>query len=232
MQKSSAVKFHSEIASQFDERYAKSSQFRERKELWERFIQKYSPKNSRALDLGCGSGVLTVSLAHYAAEVVAIDGSSVMLALCKDKLEKLELTNVQIIESDIRELSKHQLGKFDLIICSSVIEYLDNIDECIQMMSSLLKPSGHFIFSVQNRTSLYRKLEFAIHKLTGHPKYFGHVKHLVTQIEIKEKLNQQRFQILTHEYFGKTPVLSNAFRRIGLSQFSDNLLLIVASSTK
>jgi len=231
MQKSGAINFHSEISSTFDEKYTKSPQFLERKQLWERFLGNYCRSTDRALDLGCGSGVFTILLSQLAADVVAVDGSKDMLVLCKSKIEKLGLSNVRLIETDIKDLFKHSFEKFDLVLCSSVLEYLDDIDGSIQLINDLLNPGGHFIFSIPNRTSFYRKLEPLVYRLSGRPRYFGYIKQLFSQTEIKEKLYKCGFEMLTHEYFGKTPILSDVFRPMGISQFSDNLLLVVSRST-
>ncbi|HDA6049972.1 TPA: methyltransferase domain-containing protein, partial [Staphylococcus aureus] len=54
------------------------------------FVSNMSPKKGRALDIGCGSGLLVEKLASYYDEVVGIDISNQMLDLAKSKRQ---LTN-------------------------------------------------------------------------------------------------------------------------------------------
>ncbi|NTV47801.1 MAG: methyltransferase domain-containing protein, partial [Chlorobiales bacterium] len=136
--------------------------------------------------------------------------------------------NVEFIEADINNLEKLSLKKADLIICSSVLEYLNDIDKTLGDISSLLKDCGVFIVSVPNRMSLYRRLEPLAFKITGYPEYYAYVKNVVAQNEMSEKMKKQGFELLESAYYAATPILSTLFRPIGLAKYSENLILFVA----
>ncbi len=74
------------------------------------------PENLRILDVGCGSGVLGLSLSHLLAEknpsTVLTDLSPDALSLAQANAEKLELDDVSFIESDLFAAIN---GSFDLI---------------------------------------------------------------------------------------------------------------------
>jgi ubiquinone/menaquinone biosynthesis C-methylase UbiE len=228
MSTSDAIELHSKVADEFDSMYQHSSLFKERYGLWTRTIEKYSDPKYRVLDIGCGSGVFSLYLAKKNGEVVGIDGSREMIKICETKKRQAGLKNVEFVEADINNIKKLSIEKADLIICSSVLEYLDDIDKTLGDISSLLKDCGVFIVSVPNRMSIYRRLEPLSFKITGYPEYFACVKSVVTQNEMSEKIEKQGFDLLESAYYAATPILSMLFRPVGLAKYSENLILFVA----
>jgi release factor glutamine methyltransferase len=86
----------------------------ETEELVEILLKLPLPETARVLDLGCGSGVLGLSLAaaHPGWHVTLADISPDALALTQENATKLELTNVSFVESDLFSALD---GPFDLI---------------------------------------------------------------------------------------------------------------------
>jgi SAM-dependent methyltransferase len=76
----------------------------------------------RALDLGCGLGLLTERLASCAQEVVGIDVSAVAIRCAAERVRHLK--NVQFRQGDIMALDEEQNGSFDLIVVADTIYYL------------------------------------------------------------------------------------------------------------
>jgi len=66
----------------------------------------------------------------------------------------------------------------------------------------------------------------------GFPRYYKHVKNVVTLDTISRKLKDCGLEMLESAYFAKTPLLSSILRKIGLSKYSDNLILFVARSAE
>jgi len=220
----SAVELHSRNAVEFDNRYRTEKGFAERRAIWTQLIHRYSDPGFRALDLGCGSGELAVQLADANAKVTALDGSASMLELCRQKLGDRD--NVKLVCADIAEM--HQLGdgSFDLIVASSVLEYLDDFDGTLAMISRLLAPGGVFILSLPNRASVYRRIEPLLYALTGRPDYFAYVRNRTTAAELRGRLQHAGLEVLESRYLGRTWVLSALLRPAGMARWSDNLLLM------
>lgn len=101
----------------------------------------------RALDFGCGTGLLTEHLAARCREVVAIDPSPDMLGVLREKLERHDLSNVVALEGDLFALSEAPiLGQpFDLIVASSVCAFLPDYPAALRQIANLLRPGGFFV---------------------------------------------------------------------------------------
>src|SRR5690625_5726970 len=79
-----------------------------------------SPKKGRALDIGCGSGLLVEKLASYYAEVVGIDISDQMLEIAKYKRQR---SNTVYLNMDAEHLNFKE--KFDMIVSRTTYQTLD-----------------------------------------------------------------------------------------------------------
>ena len=81
------------------------------------FYQKLIPSpNSSILELGCGTGRVTLSLIPYCGYIQGIDLSSAMISICQEKLLRANIpqTKVQVMEGDITDFDLDKT--FDLII--------------------------------------------------------------------------------------------------------------------
>jgi len=106
----------------------------------------------RALDVGCGGGILAEALAAEGAVVTAIDPSRRSLAVAREHAQR---TGVAI---DYREGRAEDLaalgfrGGFDLVFAVDVLEHVDDLDRTLGAIGAVLAPGGGFGFLTQNRT--------------------------------------------------------------------------------
>ncbi len=89
----------------------------ETEELVEMILKQLPGKNLRILDVGCGSGVIGLSLAAEkpGSHVTLVDVSADALELTRENAEKFGLGNVEIFNSD---LFAQVTGSFDLIVAN------------------------------------------------------------------------------------------------------------------
>lgn len=93
----------------------------------------------RVLDFGCGTGLLTEQLAG-AAHVHAVDASPAMLAVLDEKVA--EHTWASIVTS---LAVPTEPGDFDLVVCSSVMAFVDDYPATAKQLVELLAPGGRFV---------------------------------------------------------------------------------------
>jgi len=166
------AKFHEHLASNWEEKYTRYS-FMRRLDLFNTILDHSVQSGQCWLDLGCGSGTLTGELIKRGASVVALDGSPSMLAAARKIHGKIG-SSVSFRQGDAQDLSWSLPGVFDGVLCSSVIEYVEDENELIRQVSRVLKDDGLFIISVPPKKSLVRmfqKLIRTFFKLLGQDKY-------------------------------------------------------------
>ena len=126
----------------------------------ERILNKYQElgnlknifKKKKILDLGCGGGILSESLAEEGADLIAIDQSKKLIneAIKRAKSKNLKI-NYQC--TSIKNL-KEKNTKFDIIICLEVIEHVEDYKNFLKFTFECLKKNGIIIFSTINRNCL------------------------------------------------------------------------------
>lgn len=104
---------------------------------------------SRVLDFGCGTGLLTEKLAPLCGHIVAVDISAAMIDVLQSKVINKRIGNITPLVTAIdtaainenRELSE----KFDVVVASSVCGFLPDYNLTLRDLSSTLKPGGLFV---------------------------------------------------------------------------------------
>lgn len=108
----------------------------------------------RILELGAGSGRVTIPLARDGHQVVAIDQSPAMLAALRARTAKLPAavgSRITVLPGELCTFTAP--GKFALVIAAfNVLEHLytrGELDACLRRVASHLAPGGAFAFDVQ-----------------------------------------------------------------------------------
>jgi 2-polyprenyl-6-hydroxyphenyl methylase/3-demethylubiquinone-9 3-methyltransferase len=221
-----AVSWHSQIAGDFDAKYASSPSFRERLTVWASLIENFAHAQARILDAGCGTGVLAFLAARRARSVIGFDASPEMIALAEAKKRNDGCDNVSFHIASLENLASLQQHRFDLILCSSVLEYIDDYWDAIDALAAHLAPGGVMIFSLPNGRSLYRRAERLIFHLTGRPAYYAYVRHVPTLASVREELSARSFELLESRFYAAAPILSHIARRLGYPELADNLFVV------
>jgi 2-polyprenyl-6-hydroxyphenyl methylase / 3-demethylubiquinone-9 3-methyltransferase len=115
------------------------------------FINTGSPlEGSRALDIGCGGGILSESMARSGAQVTGIDMGKAPLSVAGlHALEDgLEIDYQQITAE---AMAAAQPGGFDLVTCMEMLEHVPEPESIVHACTTLVKPGGDVYFSTINR---------------------------------------------------------------------------------
>jgi len=93
------------------------------------------------LEIGCGTGVNTRYLAEQALSVQALDFSSGMLAQAR---ANVPANNVRFAQQDIRLPWNLPDGAVDLIVCTLVLEHIEDLIPIFAQARRVLRPGGEF----------------------------------------------------------------------------------------
>jgi 2-polyprenyl-3-methyl-5-hydroxy-6-metoxy-1,4-benzoquinol methylase len=101
-------------------------------------------KSDRILDIGAGTGALTIPLAKDGYNVDALDISAAMMVYIAR-----EVPHVTLIEADLFELSGIQ-DKYNVIVSRWVLPHFPNYSQILEQLQRLLAPGGRIIFDMPN----------------------------------------------------------------------------------
>jgi len=124
-----------------------------RGELFASMASHYFRPGGRVLDYGCGPGRIAVSLGLKGFEVVGVDQSPGMLRAAKDIPTGSSRVPFRAIHSFP---SLFDSNAWDGIVCSSVIEYIEEPLETLRSFYAALRPGGIVILSYANANSFWR----------------------------------------------------------------------------
>ena len=105
---------------------------------------------SKALDIGCGGGILTESMANAGAIVTGIDMADGPLSVAR--LHQLESgAQVDYRKSTAEELAATDAGGYDVVTCLEMLEHVPDPSQVIRSCAELVRPGGDVFFSTINR---------------------------------------------------------------------------------
>jgi 2-polyprenyl-6-hydroxyphenyl methylase/3-demethylubiquinone-9 3-methyltransferase len=115
------------------------------------FIQKrVTLANKKVLDIGCGGGILSESLAQCGAQVTAIDMSADVLNAARLHQEQNPL-GIDYRQIPAEEMALLHPAEFDVVTCMELLEHVPDPASLVKACSTLVKPGGAVFFSTINR---------------------------------------------------------------------------------
>jgi 2-polyprenyl-6-hydroxyphenyl methylase/3-demethylubiquinone-9 3-methyltransferase len=112
--------------------------------------QKSSLNGKKVLDVGCGGGILTESMAKLGANVVGIDQSDIAIKIAKLHAKESTL-DIDYKQLNIESFSDKNKNKYDVITCLEMIEHVPDPSSIINKCSELISPKGTIYLSTINR---------------------------------------------------------------------------------
>ena len=104
----------------------------------------------RALDVGCGGGILAEGMAARGAQVMGIDMADKPLTVARlHALESGSVVEYRMVDAE--SLATEQPAAFDVVTCMEVLEHVPAPEQTIASCATLVKPGGWVFFSTINR---------------------------------------------------------------------------------
>jgi 2-polyprenyl-6-hydroxyphenyl methylase/3-demethylubiquinone-9 3-methyltransferase len=107
----------------------------------------------KVLDVGCGGGILTESMARRGADALGIDMGEAPLAVGRLHAQQTGVNNVQYQQILVEDLAKTHAGQFDVVTCMEMMEHVPDPASIVKACQTLVKPGGHVFFSTINRNA-------------------------------------------------------------------------------
>uniref|UniRef100_A0A3B0MPX9 Ubiquinone biosynthesis O-methyltransferase, mitochondrial n=1 Tax=Theileria annulata TaxID=5874 RepID=A0A3B0MPX9_THEAN len=127
-------------------------------------------KGLKILDVGCGGGILTESLAKFGSKVLGIDPNQQLIEVAKSHKKthfddyhlRLGLRNDYCNNLDYKSISVYDFltdktrASFDIVVASEVIEHVENREKerFLEALTSLVKPGGLFVITTPGSSLL------------------------------------------------------------------------------
>jgi methionine biosynthesis protein MetW len=121
-------------------------------------LAKLMPRGAKVLDIGCGTGSLTIAATQGKdARVIAIEPDPQRAALARSR-------GLEVICGTAEPKLLKKLGPFDAIILADVIEHLPDPAELLRELAAVLSPGGRILASVPNIAHWTVRLKLLIGK--------------------------------------------------------------------
>ena len=105
------------------------------------------------LDLGCGTGKMTIELARRGYDMTGVDVSSEMLDIARDTAEQADVKNILWLKQDMRDFELY--GTVGTVVsCLDCMNHLINPSDfrkCLSLVHNYLVPDGLFIFDINGK---------------------------------------------------------------------------------
>lgn len=107
----------------------------------------------RVLDVGCGGGILSDSMARKGANVTGIDLASKALRVARLHALEASTPNIEYREISAEALAAEEPGSFDVVTCMEMLEHVPDPASVVKACATLVKPGGWVFFSTINRNA-------------------------------------------------------------------------------
>lgn len=146
---------------------------------------------SKVVDLGCGTGTLTAMIAKNADYIVGVDISHNNIELARQ--HSTGIANLNFVNIEIEKFtSLVSEATFTTAVAGMTLMTVLQLDEVLQTINSILKPKGHFIFTITH--PCYWPIYWGYYK----EKWYNYQKEIPIKADFRISLNQVDGCITTH----------------------------------
>lgn len=116
------------------------------------WINGHAPLAGRqVVDVGCGGGILSDSMARKGARVLGIDLAGKALKVAQLHAAEAGTPSIEYREVTVEALAQEKPGGFDVVTCMEMLEHVPDPFSVVRACATLVKPGGSVFFSTINR---------------------------------------------------------------------------------
>lgn len=108
-------------------------------------------EGKKVVDVGCGGGILSESMARRGADVLGIDLATKPLRVAQLHALEAGMASVQYREVAVESLAAEAPASFDVVTCMEMLEHVPEPASVVRSCMQLVKPGGWVFFSTINR---------------------------------------------------------------------------------
>ena len=132
-----------------------------------RLLDDAIPRDARVLDLGCGTGQMTIFLASGERVVVGADLTRASLALGRAAARRFGVANATFVETDLRRPALAE-GRFDVVLSLGVLHHTPDPRAAFRAAARLARPGGVVVVGLYNAFArLPHRLRRLVARATG-----------------------------------------------------------------
>lgn len=181
------ARFWDHESRDWGDKYGRKSSYFYRRRTFHEYFARTGLDNAAILDYGCGAGDITFPMLRAGHSVTGVDIAEGMAKKAAERAAQNGLSG----RADYHHLSDQVLAdlasrKFDVVVCSSVLEYVERDGVLLQMFHDVLKDGGYLLVSVPDRKSLFCRLDKWMHRNKKHMPGFVPVEKL-NYIDIQQR---------------------------------------------
>lgn len=109
-------------------------------------------KGKKIIDVGCGGGILTESIALRGADTLGIDLGEAPLSVAELHALDSGVDNIQYQKISVEDIAEEQTEQYDVVTCMEMLEHVPDPGSIIKACAKLAKPDGDIFFSTINRS--------------------------------------------------------------------------------
>lgn len=208
-EESDVIEFYEKYSKTWDERFGSGVSAQYFLECrWNSFVNIFGDANKNiALELGVGTGIYIDRCSRLFKKVTAVDGSRGMIEMLEKKLSANNISNVNVLQSDVLDLSAIATNSIDIVYFFGLIEHIIDTPRFIDEIYRVLSVDGIVIGVTPNKWSPWYKLRKFMRGTGKHcssDRYYS-------VFELK-KMFGKRFSLMKISYWGAVPAgLENGY---------------------
>jgi len=161
----------------------------------------------KVIDIGCGGGILSESMARKGATVTGIDLSEKALKVADlHSLESGVAVRYKLIAAE--EMAEQEAGQYDVVTCMEMLEHVPDPLSIVRAAATLVKPGGQVFFSTLNRNP--KSYLFAVigaeYILRMLPKGTHDYEKFITPAELSQFIRQAGLEVNGLKGMGYNPL--------------------------